>query len=94
MKKLIAIVFAVSLIAPQSSYAHHIPGINDADIIQLSAAKSLLEKQGDKSSKLYKEITAQIKKIQSKQTSGKCYVNGYTRKDGTQVAGYYRKCRS
>ena len=28
----------------------------------------------------------------SSSNSGKCYVNGYTRKDGTRVKGYYRKC--
>lgn len=25
-------------------------------------------------------------------SSGKCWVNGYTRKNGTRVSGYYRKC--
>lgn len=25
-------------------------------------------------------------------SSGKCWVNGYTRKDGTHVSGYYRSC--
>ena len=28
-----------------------------------------------------------------KASSGKCWVNGYTRSNGTQVSGYYRKCR-
>lgn len=25
-------------------------------------------------------------------SGGQCYVNGYTRKDGTRVSGYYRRC--
>lgn len=94
MKKLIAIVFAVSLIAPQYSYADHIPGIQNADIVQLGAAKANLEKQGDKSSKLYKEINAQIAKLKKQaKSAGMCYVSGYTRKDGTQVSAYFRKCK-
>lgn len=28
----------------------------------------------------------------SSSSSGKCYVRGYTRKDGTRVSGYYRSC--
>lgn len=28
----------------------------------------------------------------SSSSSGKCYVSGYTRKDGTRVSGYYRSC--
>lgn len=24
--------------------------------------------------------------------TGRCYVNGYTRKDGTYVSGYWRSC--
>lgn len=29
----------------------------------------------------------------TKTSNGKCWVNGYTKSNGTQVSGYYRKCR-
>jgi len=164
MKKLIAIIFAISLIAPLPAQA------ND-DLININAAEALLEKQGlsDPTSvkeiekerqKLYKisvglktsdssmdsgwiyvkkyfegygiyedclkseigkttkftslitgkKVSVTCKNLGSmglryvdkyyrnrstgtKTSNGKCWVSGYIKSNGTQVDGYYRKCR-
>ena len=161
MKKLIAIIFAISLIAPSPAQA------ND-DLINTNAANALLEKQNLSSPTSVKEIekerqrlykvsigletsdsmdsgwiyvkknfesygiyedclksengkTAKFTSIitgkkvsvtcrnlgamgmryvdkyyqgtSTKTSNGKCWVSGYTKSNGTQVSGYYRKCR-
>ena len=91
MKKLISVVFAISLIAPSTTQAN--------DLANLEAARQLLIKQaklGNSDTKTLKQIEAEIAKLKKETTkqSGMCYVNGYTKSNGTKVAGYYRKCKA
>ena len=138
MKKLIAIVFAVSLIAPQSSYANET--IKDIEkerqrLYKVSIGKlesesldsgwiwvktnfeyrgiyeDCLENEIGKTTKFTSLITGKKvsvtckdlkamgfryvdKTYQAISGSGKCWVDGYTKSNGTKVNGYYRKCRS
>lgn len=160
MKKLIAIIFAISLIAPLPAQA------ND-DLINTNAANALLEKQNPSSPTSVKEIEKERQRLykvsvgletsdsmdsgwiyvkknfesygiyeeclksengkttkftsiitgkkvsvtcrnlgtmgmryvdkyyqgtSTKTSNGKCWVNGYTKSNGTKVSGYYRKC--